>query len=69
MTLQQDDAENFYIVRRFSEIVRDEMAHEPLAQGLAISVDADAEREDRGKYYVDKGVKGLLGDNASDPKL
>lgn len=69
MALQQDDAENFYIVRRFSEIVRDEMADEPLSQGLAIRVDAEAEREHKGKYYVDGAIKGLLGDDASDPNL
>lgn len=69
MTSSQDDAENLYLVRRYSEIVRDEMSDEPLSQGLAAKVDADIEREKKGKFLAEDAVMNLLGDDAINTKL
>ncbi|KUJ11461.1 uncharacterized protein LY89DRAFT_786389 [Mollisia scopiformis] len=69
MTTSQDDAENLYLVRRYSEIVRDEMSDEPLSQGLAAKVDADIEREKKGKFLAEDAVMNLLGDDAINTKF
>ncbi|KAF7886496.1 uncharacterized protein EAF01_011174 [Botrytis porri] len=45
------DAEGLYLVRRFSELTRNEKIAEPLSQGLAEKLDHDIERERKGKYF------------------
>ncbi len=64
----EDDVENLFIVRRYSEIVREEMQDEPLSKGPAAKVDADAERERRGKYIMEEGLTGLFGEIGQDPR-
>lgn len=65
----EDDIENLYIVRRYSEIVRKDLQYEPLSQGLAAKVDSDAERERKGKYYMEEASTGMFGEVGQDPKL
>jgi hypothetical protein len=67
-TKTEDDVENLFIVRRYSEIVRGDMQDEPLSQGLAAKVDSDAEREKKGKYYMDEALTGLFGESGQDPR-
>jgi hypothetical protein len=64
-----DDPGNLYLVRRYSEIIRMEMADEPLSQGLAAKVDSDRERESRGKLYLEEAMKGMFGEDGTDPKM
>ncbi|THV50274.1 hypothetical protein BGAL_0157g00090 [Botrytis galanthina] len=47
------NAEGLYLVRRFSELTRNENIAEPLSQGLAEKVDHDIERERKGKYFYE----------------
>jgi hypothetical protein len=67
-TSKEEDIENLFIVRRYSEIVRDDKQDEPLSQGLAAKVDSDAERERKGKYYVNEALTGMFGEIGQDPK-
>jgi hypothetical protein len=62
----EDDVENLFIVRRYSEIVRGDMQDEPLSQGLALKVDSDAERERKGKYYMEEPLTGMFGELGQD---
>ncbi|KAF5867747.1 uncharacterized protein Bfra_010717 [Botrytis fragariae] len=48
------NAEGLYLVRRFSELTRNEKIAEPLSQGLAEKVDHDIERERKGKYFYEE---------------
>ncbi|TGO27522.1 hypothetical protein BPAE_0040g00010 [Botrytis paeoniae] len=47
-------AEGLYLVRRFSELTRNEKIAEPLSQGLAEKLDHDIERERKGKYFYEE---------------
>lgn len=47
------NTEGLYLVRRFSELTRNEKIAEPLSQGLAEKVDYDIERERKGKYFYE----------------
>lgn len=64
-----DESGNLYLVRRYSEVIRGEMADEPLSQGLAVKVDSDLERERKGKYYLEEAMKGIFGEDGTDPKM
>ncbi|TGO69785.1 hypothetical protein BOTNAR_0007g00670 [Botryotinia narcissicola] len=46
--------EGSYLVRRFSELTRDEKIAEPLSQGLAEKVNHDIERERKGKNFYEE---------------
>ncbi|TGO60868.1 hypothetical protein BCON_0032g00640 [Botryotinia convoluta] len=48
------NAEGLYLVRRFSELTRNEKIAEPLSQGLAEKVDDYIERERKGKYFYEE---------------
>ncbi|KAF7950568.1 uncharacterized protein EAE97_002120 [Botrytis byssoidea] len=49
--------EGSYLVRRFSELTRDEKIAEPLSQGLAEKVDHDMERERKEKYFYEEATQ------------
>ncbi|CAG8951357.1 hypothetical protein HYFRA_00007268 [Hymenoscyphus fraxineus] len=68
-TSREENAENFFLVRRYSERIRDELPNEPLSQGLAVKVDSEAERQHKGKYYIDEAMKGMFGEDGTDPKF
>ena len=68
MSEPTDEPGNLYLVRRYSEIIRGEMADEPLSQGLAVKVDSDLERERKGKYSFEEAMKGLFGEDTTDPQ-
>ena len=65
----KSDSENLYLVRRYSEVTRGEMADEPLSQGLAAKVDSHLERERKGKFYLEEAMKGMFGEDGTDPKM
>lgn len=62
---REDEAENFYMIRRFSDQVRTK--DEPLARSFVAKVDSDVERERRGKYHAAEIVTGLFGQALQDP--
>ena len=62
----EDDVENLFLVRRYSEIVRGDMQDEPLSQGLAVKVDLDAQRERKGKYYMEESLTAMFGELGQD---
>ncbi|CAG8980773.1 hypothetical protein HYALB_00012873 [Hymenoscyphus albidus] len=68
-TSREENAENFFLVRRYSERIRDELPNEPLSQELAVKVNSEAERQHKGKYYIDEAMKGMFGEDGTDPKF
>lgn len=65
---KEDEAENFYMIRRFSEIVRGSTRKdEPLGVSFVAKVDLDVERDKKGKFYVEEAFTGIFGEAGEDP--